>query len=161
LEYAQQVNNLELMGLIHLNRAELALKLYDFAMAEACCKHALKVFGSLGSQTRIAEAYKFLACVLSRQQKWDDAQRLFERSIEVNDTVNNPLGIAESRYEYGLMYINKGAKENAKQQLTAALAIFEELAATVDAHKVKAELVKLSTEKEGRAKLKRIGRIKR
>ncbi|MFQ6043127.1 MAG: tetratricopeptide repeat protein [Candidatus Poribacteria bacterium] len=161
LEYAQQFSNLELMGLIHLNRAELALKLYDFAMAEACCKHALKVFGRLGSQTRIAEAYKFLACVLSRQQKWDDAQRLFKRSIEVNDNVGNLLGIAETRYEYGIMYINKNDKEKAKQQLTLALSIFDKLSARVDAQKVKTELAKLSAEKKGRAKLKRISRIKR
>ncbi|MFQ6040740.1 MAG: tetratricopeptide repeat protein [Candidatus Poribacteria bacterium] len=161
LEYAQQAGNLELMGLIHLNRAELALKLYDFAMAEACCKHALKVFGRLGSQTRIAEAYKFLGCAFSRQKKWDDARRLFQRSIEVNDSVNNQLGIAETRYEYGLMYLNKGNQDNAKQQLTQSLEIFEELSATADVEKVKAELAKLSKEKEGKAKLKRISRIKR
>lgn len=159
LEYAQQDGNLELMGLIHLNRAELAMKLYDFAMAQAFCRHALKVFGRLDSQTRIAEAYKFLGCIYSRQQKWEEASRLFERSIQINDSVNNLLGASEARYEYGLMYSSKDDKANAKKQLTQALEVFEKLDANSDAQKVETALEKLEEGKEDRPiKIKRISR---
>ena len=157
LEYAQQVCNLELMGLIQLNRAELFMKLYDYAMAQACCRHALKVFGRLDSQTRIAEAYKFMGCIHSRQQKWEDAGRLFERSIQIHNSVKDPLSVGEAQYDYGLMYSSKGDKDNAKEQLTGALEIFEKLGASSDLQKVKAALEKLEEDKEDKAvKIKRI-----
>jgi len=41
-----------LVSQIHLNRAELAIKLYDSAMAKACCDYAIAVFGELDSHTR-------------------------------------------------------------------------------------------------------------
>jgi len=157
LEYTQQDGNIELMGMIQLTRAELALKLYDFTMAQACCKHALKVFGRLDSQTCIAEAYKILGCVYRQQQKWEDAGRLFERSIQINDSAVNVLGIGETRYEYGLMYYSKGDKANAKQQLTGALEIFEKLDASLDIQKVKDALEKLKEDKQDKGiKIKRI-----
>ncbi|MBM3242997.1 tetratricopeptide repeat protein [Candidatus Poribacteria bacterium] len=162
LEYAQQAGNLELMGLIQLNRAELAIKLYDYTMAKACCDHALAVFGRLSSHTRVAEAYKFLGRVASQQKRWDEAKNLFEISVQINYAAQNPLGIAETRYEYGLMYLSQGLKDNAKQQFTQALKLFDKLGASLDMHKVKAELEKLEEGKEDKAsKLKRIVRIQR
>ncbi|MBC8232712.1 tetratricopeptide repeat protein [bacterium] len=162
LEYARQTGNLELMGLIHLNRAELAIKLYDSAMAKACCDYAIAVFGELDSHTRVAEAYKFLGRVSSQQKKWDEAGGYFERSIKINDSVNNPLGAAEARYEYGVMYLSQGLKDNAKQQFTEALEIFDKLGASLDVQKVKAELAKLEgAKKEKASKIKRIVRIQR
>ena len=159
LEYAQQVGNLELIGLIHLNRTELSMKLYDFTMAQASCRHALKVFGRLGSQTRIAEAYKFLGCILSRQEKWEHAGRFFEQSINIQDSANNLLGLGEARYEYGLMYQNKGDKDNAQEQLSKAMEIFEKLDAASDLEKAKAALEKLNGDKEKAGKIKRIRRM--
>ncbi len=161
LEYAQQVGNLELVGLIHLNRAELSMKLYDYAMAQACCRHALKVFGRLGGQTRIAEAYKFLGFIYGRQEKWEDAQRFFARSIDINDSVNNLLGVGEARYESGLTYSSNGDKDNAKEQLTQALEIFEQLDAASDLQKAKVALEKLEEDKKEvkAGKIRRIRRI--
>ena len=117
-------------------------------MAKACCDYAIAVFGELDSHTRVAEAYKFLGRVSSQQKKWDEAGGYFERSIQINDSVNNPLGAAEARYEYGLMYLRQGLKDNAKQQFTAALEIFDKLGASLDVQKVKAELAKLEGAKE-------------
>jgi hypothetical protein len=72
------------------------------------------------------------------------------------------LGVGEARYEYGVMLISKGDKDNAKQQLNQALEIFEKLEANPDVQKVKEQLAKLQGAQEGKArKIKRIPRIKR
>jgi len=140
LEYAQHVGNVELIGIIHLNRAELAIKQDDLTTAQMCCRHALKMFGRTGDENGIAETYKFLGCIYAREKKWQQAERVFQRSIQIFEECKNPLNVAEVRYEYGLMCIEQGRKEVAKWELNRALDSFSELQAISDVQKVKAAL---------------------
>jgi tetratricopeptide (TPR) repeat protein len=133
----------ELTGVIHLNSAELAIKQDDLTTAQTCCRHALKMFGRTGDENGIAETYKFLGCIYARRKKWQQAERVFQRSIQIFEECQNPLNAAEVRYEYGLMCIEQGRKEVAKWELNWALNIFSELQAISDVQKVKAALEKV------------------
>ena len=136
---------MELIGVIHLNRAELAIKQDDLTTAQTCCSHALKIFGRTGDENGIAETYKFLGCIYARGKKWQQAERVFQRSIQIFEECQNLLNVAEVRYEYGLMCIEQGKKEIAKWELNRALDIFSELQANSDVQKVKAALEKVSS----------------
>jgi len=161
LEYAQKICDLELIGLIHLNRTELALKMSDYAVAEACCKQAAKTFAKIGSQTRLAEAYKFYGRIYRRKKDWDKSETFFKRSIQVSTECEKFLSAAEAQHEYGLMLIEKGDKEAAKSQLNNALDTFSQLSASNDVKKVKEDLDKLSEGEKESGKGRKIRRIRR
>jgi len=161
LEYAQKLSDLELIGLIHLNRTELAIRMSDYAVAEARCKQAVKAFAKMGSQTHLAEAYKFYGRIYRRNKDWDKSETFFEKSIQIAAECEDLLNAAEAQHEYGLMLMEKDDKEAAKNQLKNALKTFEQLGASNDVQKVKDDLDKLSQGEKESGKVRRIKRISR
>ena len=76
LEYAPKLTDLHLMGHIYLSYTELALKLSDLELAQACCMHAIKTFGRIGARCQLSEAYKFAGIIQHRRKNWDKADLL-------------------------------------------------------------------------------------
>jgi len=161
LEYAQKASDLELIGLIYLNRTELAIKMSDYTAAKACCKHAVKTFAKIGSQTRLGEAYKFYGRIYQRYEDWEKSEMFFKRSIQVNTEYEDPFSAAEAQHGYGLMLMEKGDNKAAESQLRNALKTFEQLGVSNDVRKVKDDLDKLSRREKESGKVRRIRRISR
>ncbi len=147
LERARKSSDLYLIGHIHLSTTELALQLSDLALAQAACMQAVKVFGRLGGQTQLSEAYKYAGLIQRRRRAWDKANRLFQQSIELAKKSQSSLNEAEARYEYGLMLLDKLDPDQARIQFNAALTIFTKLGAQVDVQKTQKALEQLDESK--------------
>jgi tetratricopeptide (TPR) repeat protein len=162
LEYAQKYSDLHLIGLIHLSNTELALQLSDLAIAQASCMQAVRVFGRLGCQAQLAEAYKYSGQIHRRKRAWDKAERLFQKSIEFAAACKSHLNQAEAHYEYGLMLLDKQELQRAQEQLTKALEIFTRLEAKADIQKTQEALKQFDEETGEPTKMKpRFRRIQR
>ena len=144
LEYAQRQSNLHLIGHIHLSYTELALKLSDLALAHACCMHAVRSFGRMGSQSQLADAYKYAGQIQHRRRNWNNAERFFEKSIQLAQACESRLNQAEAHYEYGMMLMDKPDKDQAKTQLNEALHLFTALGAKVDTQNTQTALAQLA-----------------
>ena len=160
LGYARQHNDLHLIGLIHLSWTELALKLSEFTLAQAYCMQAFRIFGRLGCQPQLAEAYKYAGQIQFRKGIQDKAERFFQKSIALGSECNSRLNQAQTHYEYGLMLIDKPDYDTARVQLNTALNIFTELTAQADIQKTQTALERLA-ESETNVQAKPRRRFKR
>jgi len=161
LEYARKSSDLHLMGHIHLSTTELALQLSDLALAQASCMQAVKVFGRLGSQAQLSEAYKYAGRIQHRKQAWAKAERLFQQSIQLAKECKSSLNEAEAHYEYGLMLLDQSDPDQARIQFNEALNLFTELGAQVDIQKTQKALEQLAESKPEAAERRRFKPIKR
>ncbi|MCZ6681157.1 MAG: tetratricopeptide repeat protein [Candidatus Poribacteria bacterium] len=160
LEYAQRQSNLHLMGHIYLSYTELALKLSDLALAQACCMHAVKVFGRIGGNVQLAEAYKFAGEIQRRQHNLAKAERFFERGLKLAEMSESRLNIAEVHYEYGMMLMEKPDADSAKHHLNEAIRIFTTLEAAADIEKAQTALASLAKPEAATATKRRFRQIK-
>jgi tetratricopeptide (TPR) repeat protein len=70
--------------------------------------------------------------VLTRQHRWEEAERAFEESISVSRSLRYPHAEASALLEYGVMHSTKGDAPPARARLEEALAIFQRLGARKD-----------------------------
>jgi tetratricopeptide (TPR) repeat protein len=77
----------------------------------------------------LAPALRIQGMALSRQCRWDEAERVFDRAIALSTDMAHPYAEANALYEAGLMYARKEEPERARAPLERALAIFRRLGA--------------------------------
>jgi tetratricopeptide (TPR) repeat protein len=83
----------------------------------------------------------------SEKRNWDEAAASFDEAVAINRKYELPWDEARSLYEWGLMYINRGTKddrEEAIEKLDASMVIFQRIDAKKDIEKVTAEKVTLA-----------------
>lgn len=161
LELAQKQSNLYIMGHVYLSYTELALKLSDLELAQASCMHAIKIFGRLGSQPQLAEAYKYAGQIQHRRKAFEKSERFFQKSVELAEACDSRLNQAEAHYEYGLTFVAKSDRDNAQVQLNEALHIFTALGAQADVERTQAALAQVAETQPEAAPSSRFKRIKR
>ncbi len=163
LEYARRLTNLHLMGHVYLNYTELALKLSDLELAQACCMHAIKTFGRIGAQAQLGDALKFAGITQHRKKNFDKADLFFRRSIQMAVECESKLNQAEAQYEYALHLLEKQKpdKTKAENQLNEAMKIFTELDAKADIANTQAALDRIAESQKAAAPTSRFIRINR
>lgn len=140
---AKKTGDVRLQALVKLNRVELHLTISDNRVAEALCQQALRAFSGLDDYLGQADAYKFLGVINTKSQDWPVAKSHFEKSVQLTRKYKNPLCEAETHYEYGQMWKQKGNKKSAQRQFEQALSLFKQIKAKKDVEKVKRELAKI------------------
>lgn len=140
---AKACGDLRLQATVKLNRAELYLVIGDFGFAGGLCHQALKIFQRLQDRLGEADAYKFLGMISTARREWQAARRQFSNSIRLAKKYNSPMAEAESHFELGKMWQQKGNAGVARKQLELALAQFTRLQADGDVAKVKKVLENL------------------
>jgi tetratricopeptide (TPR) repeat protein len=161
LEYAQQISDLHLIGRLYMSQTELAIKLGDLTLAQACCMHTIKTFAPLDGQAELSEAYKYAGQIQARRRKFDKATLFFQKSITVARACQSRLNLAEAYYEYGICLIDKSELQQARTQLNEALSLFTALEAKADIQNTQAALARINQSPNptnSRIRLKRIRR---
>jgi predicted ATPase len=93
-----------------------------------------------------APMYLAKGMLASEKRNWDEAIKCYAEAVGINRQYELPWDEAKSLYEWGLMYINRGTKEDreaAIEKLDTALAIFQRIDAKRDIEKVIAEKMTL------------------
>jgi tetratricopeptide (TPR) repeat protein len=67
--------------------------------------------------------------LLTRQERWDEACRVFDEMLDIARSMSFPYGRARALYHSGMMRLEKGEPEQATEQLREALATFQRLGA--------------------------------
>lgn len=140
---AKKVCDVHLQALVKLNRVELHLAIGDNQVAEALCQQALQEFSRLEDHLGEADAFKFLGAIHASRQEWSAAKSLFEKSLRLTRKYNNLLCEAETHFEIGKMWKQKGNRKSAQKQLEQALSLFTHIKAKKDIQKVKRALAEL------------------
>jgi len=67
--------------------------------------------------------------LLTRQERWDEACRVFNEMLDIARSMSFPYGQARALYHGGIMRLQKGEPEQATEQLREALVTFQRLGA--------------------------------
>lgn len=144
LQFAKETGDVRLQALVKLNRVELTIAIGDMKLAEALAKQALRAFLDLEDKLGEADVYKFLGVIYGYRREWEVATAHFKKSIQLTRKFENPLGEAESRWEYARMLFEKGRKSSAKKEYESAMQLFLNLNAEKEVAAITEEIIKLS-----------------
>src|SRR5205823_771836 len=84
------------------------------------------------------------ALIALRQQHWAAAGRSLEEGVALARRMPHPYAEARLLHMYGRLHIQKGEPEAAREQLEAALAIFQRLGARADVARTEQALATLT-----------------
>jgi DNA-binding SARP family transcriptional activator len=124
-----------------LEDAERAESLYAFLLPYADCNVFATPEVALGSASR---PLGLLAGTMSR---WDDAERHFERALEMNARMGTRPWLAHTQHDYARMLIRRGGpddKERARGLLHEARDLYEDLGMTTWGESAAGDLARLS-----------------
>jgi tetratricopeptide (TPR) repeat protein len=140
MDLCVELGDMDFLSILYINRARLALHLYDLATAEAYCDRALDTFSRTGNKIGEAQAYKVYGMVYSKLQEWYSAAAAFKTGIEICTEYGNNLTKAEILYELGVMMHRGDEKEKAVQHLQQSLEIYESLGIDEEAARIRDEM---------------------
>jgi putative nucleotidyltransferase with HDIG domain len=129
LDLARSSNDMELLGTIQLNRADLYLQQERFDDARACADQAFELFGRLGSKQGLGETYKFYGCLFRASGKLHLADAHLGVVSELAQDSEYQLLLAESLAEHALVHLDLGRNAEALRTLNRAHRVFGDLRA--------------------------------
>jgi tetratricopeptide (TPR) repeat protein len=112
------------------------LEMGHVTVADEMVGQAVARVRSQGHRLALVDALWVQALVATRQGRWEDAQRSLEEGLSLARSMPYPYAEGRLLHVYGLMYLQRGEPEPAREQLEAALAIFRRLGARKDAERV-------------------------
>jgi tetratricopeptide (TPR) repeat protein len=125
----------------HLARARLELG--ETSEAEALVWQIVGHAQEAGERQLLAEVLWLQALVSSRQRRWEEAERAVEEGLCLARSMPYPYMEARTLQVYGHLHHERGAPQQAREKLEAALAIFRRLGARKDSEQVEQELASI------------------
>ena len=119
---------------------ELYLKMAQVDKAAECVTRGFDLLKpdrnwyGLAAPTHLAKGM-----LASARKSRDEAEKSFDKAVEINRRYQLPWDEAKTLYEWGLMHLARskgGVREKAQEKLGAALEIFQRVAAKKDVQKV-------------------------
>jgi putative nucleotidyltransferase with HDIG domain len=129
LALADHLQDAVLLGLVEINRTELYLARYDFSRARECCDQAFEIFGRLGRDAGLAEAYKLYGVLYRETGKGVLADAHFSSAVELAAQSQDRLLEAEALSEWALLHLAEERNREALRCLNQAHHLFAELSA--------------------------------
>ncbi len=109
--------------------AEAYLALGDGARAEELVQHRVQRFQAQNHRRALALWLRVQGMILGRERRWDEADQIFAEAVSLARAMPYPYAEGRSHYDHGLLHIQHGESEQARERLKEALAIFSQLRA--------------------------------
>ncbi len=124
---ADALGDAGLLGAVSINRAELYLKVGDFRRARDRCDQAFEIFGRLGADGGMGEAYKFYGVLHREAGKPVLADTSFRSAVDLARRCQDLLLEAETLMEWAPLYVSQDRNREALASLNAAYRLFATL----------------------------------
>jgi tetratricopeptide (TPR) repeat protein len=109
------------------------LELGDIAATAAIVDRAITQARAQNDRLNLADALRVQAMMAIRQQHWTDAQQALEEGLTLARSMPYPYAEARLLHLCGVLHLQQNDPGRAREQLDAALAIFQRLDARKDA----------------------------
>lgn len=129
LRCAEHRADLDMLGTVHLNRAELYLQQALFDRARDSVDQAFDAFGRLGGKQGLAEAYKLYGSLFRATGHPALADAHLSAVSELAEASDYVLLEAEARAEHALVHLDLGRSADALRALNRAHRLFNDLRA--------------------------------
>lgn len=129
LQLAETSGDVETLGTVQLNRADLYLRLERFDDARACCDQAFEIFSRIGSTSGLGETYKAYGVLYRQSGKLHLAEAHLAVVADLAGQADHALLEAEAERERALVNLDQGRKSEALRSLNRAHRLFTDLKA--------------------------------
>jgi tetratricopeptide (TPR) repeat protein/nucleoside-triphosphatase THEP1 len=127
LQVCDTMGFLQIKATTFINRASALIYLNRLEEAREYNTKAFKVYERLKDHLGLAEYYKIQGIIDRATDNINDAVKHFSTSLEIFMSVENKLGIAETKLELGKLYLQNNDFDSATRWLEEAKAIYHEL----------------------------------
>jgi tetratricopeptide (TPR) repeat protein len=124
------------MGMI--GRAEIALRRGDPQFARGTAERAAAELERLHDPVNEADAHRLTASAEAALGHFGDAERAFERALDIARTGGHALIEAEALRDRAYAYLKQGRRAEARRDADAAVALFGRLGATTEIEALRA-----------------------
>ncbi len=132
------------LNLCFINKAEIFLEKMQLDLAMKYSQKAMELSYLLNDKLSIADIHKLFGVIASKQNNFDLAENHLLTSIRLNRELSQELNAAESNYELGLIYKEKGKKTEAVSNLMCALKYFDKNSAKATVEHIESQLLELN-----------------
>lgn len=132
IEYATDGDVPRLAAMGRVGRAEIALRRGDARLAEATARIATEEFARLGDLLNEGDAWRLTGASCAAQQRHDEAFAAFDRALAIAGEHGHALTEAETLRDRMEVRVRTGARDLARDDAAAALAIFVTLGAQAE-----------------------------
>jgi tetratricopeptide (TPR) repeat protein len=129
IDYAQDAGAPRVAAMGRTGRAEIALRLGDAEFAETTARLAIEELGTLGDPLNEADAHRVVGTACAAQHRNEDALAAFARALEIAREHGHALNEAETLRDRVDVLLRTGARDRAREDAEAAMALFEKLGA--------------------------------
>ena len=143
IEYATEGQLPRLAAMGRTGRAEIALRRGDAPLAETTARLASEELETLGDPLNEADAHRVVGAACAAQQRHGDALVAFSLALAIAREHGHALVEAESLRDRADAHLRSGARENARTDARAALAMFERLGAAAECRGLRETLERL------------------
>lgn len=132
IEYATDGDVPRLAAMGRVGRAEIALRRGDARLAEATARIATEEFARLGDVLNEGDAWRLTGASCAAQQRHGEALAAFDRALAIAGEHGHALTEAETLRDRMEVRVRTGARDLARDDAAAALAIFVTLGAQTE-----------------------------
>jgi tetratricopeptide (TPR) repeat protein len=129
IDYAQDAGAPRVAAMGRTGRAEIALRRGDAEFAETTARLAVEELGTLGDPLNEADAHRVVGTACAAQHRNEDALAAFARALEIAREHGHALNEAETLRDRVDVLLRTGARDRAREDGDAAIALFEKLGA--------------------------------
>ncbi len=141
LNMAEELEDPYLTVYLRMKLALLSLQKGDTEEANALCESCLDIHRQLGESLFYGEFCMIYGMVLHAQEKWEEAQKYFEKSIE--ESGDSPFNLGRAYLEYSLG-LKKELDGKSQEYFEKALELFEKISAEREIERARARWLNIS-----------------
>jgi putative nucleotidyltransferase with HDIG domain len=132
LEIAESIGDVNLRGLVLLNRTDVHIARQEFDAGKHSAEEALRIFDELGAREHKADAYKCLGVVYRETGRPQLAEARLKTALEIAGEIGAVLSQAEATRELAVLYGQMGRNQETLKLLHTAHRLFGRLNARRD-----------------------------
>ena len=127
--------------------AQAYLELGRETEAQDIVAEVLSAAGAEEKLYALVEALSVQGLVLTRQRRWEEAERVLDESLWHARSLPYPFGEAQTFHAWGRMHAERGEAERARERLEEAILIFRRLGAQPYAKRTEQALARLPNDR--------------
>ena len=140
LAFSSKSQNVNLVGLASLGKANVYFRLRDFTIAFKLVDRAAECSTGSGDRLSLADAYKLKGMIHREMKRFSIAESYLQTSQRINLELNNGLNAGETYFEMGLLEQKRGRKKEALVAFEHAYVFFKKVGAQSDVQRTEQAL---------------------
>ncbi|MFH1528836.1 MAG: tetratricopeptide repeat protein [Bacteroidota bacterium] len=140
IKVSQEARYFPSLGISFLSKAYILCEQNELDSASEFANKGLEISLIINDRLSIADIYKIKGIIERKKKNYEVAENYFLSSLRMNIEFDNSLNYAETSYEFGILFNEKGDKKQKEKYLKESLVHFKKIGAVLEIKKVESLL---------------------